>query len=162
MPSIKIIFWSVITLLLLVGCGKDTSEELPDNTVSNELLELVNTVRVAGCNCGNISYPPVAKLVWSEPLEKIAQSHSEDMNEHQEMTHTSSDGSLPVDRLNAAGYGWFTFYENIAFGFSTNEEVINAWLDSKPHCINIMNADVTEMAIAKSETYWTQIFAKPK
>ena len=35
-------------------------------------------------------------------------------------------------------------------------------LDSPGHCENIMNGNVTEMGVATSGSYWTQVFAKPK
>ncbi|MBL7110644.1 MAG: hypothetical protein ISS19_01735 [Bacteroidales bacterium] len=45
---------------------------------------------------------------------------------------------------------------------STEKAVIEAWLDSPGHCKNIMNDKVTELGVATSGAYWTQVFAKPK
>ncbi len=41
----------------------------------------------------------------------------------------------------------------------TEKKVIEGWLNSSGHCKNIMNGSVTEMGIATSGDYWTQVFA---
>ena len=84
------------------------------------------------------------------------------MNEHDNLSHTGSDGSDPGERLNAVGYEWSTYGENVASGYSTEKDVVEGWLDSPGHCENIMNGNVTEMGVATSSSYWTQVFAKPK
>lgn len=46
-------------------------------------------------------------------------------------------------------------------GQQNEEEVMKSWLKSPGHCANIMNPDVTEVGVARSGTYWTQLFAAP-
>jgi len=46
-------------------------------------------------------------------------------------------------------------------GQQNEEEVMKSWLKSPGHCANIMNPNVTEVGVARSGNYWTQLFATP-
>jgi uncharacterized protein YkwD len=84
------------------------------------------------------------------------------MNSHNNLDHTGSDGSSAGDRLTTGGYYWTTYAENIAVGYTSEQAVIDGWLKSDGHCKNIMNANVSEMGVATSGAYWTQVFATEK
>lgn len=147
--------------MIWTSCKK-TYLEAPETVDKQELLDLVNKVRENGCNCSGEDMPPVAAIVWNDTLTIVAQTHSDDMNSHNKLDHTGSDGSSPGDRLDYAGYNWTTYAENIAVGYTSEQAVIDGWLKSEGHCKNIMNANVTEMGVATSGSYWTQIFAAKK
>jgi len=145
-----------------LGYEDELYADAPENPDKNKLLGLVNEARKTGRYCGDEYFPPAGKVVWNELLEAAAQMHSDDMNTYDFLSHTGSDGSSPGDRLEKVGYEWTTYGENIAKGYPTEEEVIKGWLESPGHCANIMNPDFTEMGVATSGKYWTQIFATPK
>lgn len=156
--------------LFLLGLGMTSCDEIediispdaPEELDKTKLLRLVNEARQSGCDCGNTYYPPVAPLVWSDKLEEAAQLHSDDMNENDHFSHTGSQGSSVGDRLDAVNYLWSTYGENIAMGYPDEESVIKGWLDSPGHCQNIMGENFTEMAVASSGSYWTQLLARPR
>lgn len=127
-----------------------------------KILKLVNDVRVAGCDCGNITMPPVEAVSWNAQLEDAAVNYSIHMNHHNHFSHNGKDGSSPGDRISKQNYDWATYAENIAHGQKTEEEVMNSWIDSPGHCVNIMNANFKEMAVGRSGDYWTQLFATKK
>ena len=122
---------------------------VPENPNKQELLDLVNKARTSGCYLDN--------LVWNNKLEQAAQNHSDDMNENDFFSHTGSNGSSFMDRIFATGYDCNSCGENIAKGYVTEKAVINAWLKSEGYCKNIMNANFTEMGVATSGSYWTQV-----
>ena len=78
------------------------------------------------------------------------------------LSHQGSDGSDAGDRITQAGYTWQTYGENIAEGYTSEEAVIKGWLESEGHCQNIMNGAFTEMGVATSGSYWTQVFGTPR
>jgi uncharacterized protein YkwD len=43
-------------------------------------------------------------------------------------------------------------------GYTTEKQVVDAWLKSPGHCKNIMNKNYKEMGVARVGTYWTQTF----
>lgn len=159
-------------LLFLMGmlhACSNSDDELTDEIVVeeidvdlNRLLILVNEVRATGTTCGDTYYAPVESLVWSNKLEEAATLHSTDMYENDFFSHTSSDGTTLSSRLQDVNYNYASAGENIAFGYTTEESVINGWLNSQGHCANIMNPNFTEMGVGRVGNYWTQNFGKPR
>lgn len=164
--KIWLVYFSLL-LLFITGCTKSEDSEFnpsepAEPTTEEILLQLVNDVRTTGCTCGNTPYPPVAAVTWNDLLEDAAKVHSDDMNDNNSFSHRGSDGSTAGDRITQAGYNWRTYGENIARGYPDEEAVIRGWLASEGHCKNIMNDNFTEMAVAKSGSYWTQVLAKAR
>lgn len=136
-----------------------TTQTAPLEPSQQKLLDLVNKTRTSGCNCGGKFFPAVNSVSWNDALTAAAKKHSEYMNSSGNFSHTGEGGSNAGDRITAEGYNWTAYGENIAEGYPTEEEVVQAWLASPGHCENIMNKDFTEMGVATSGIYWTQDFA---
>ncbi|MFF8477049.1 CAP domain-containing protein [Streptomyces sp. NPDC015414] len=119
--------------------------------VTARIVELVNAER------GKVGCSP---LTLNATLTKAAQEHSADMAAHQNMSHTGSDGSSPGDRITGAGYSWSSYGENVAYGYSTAEEVMAGWMASPGHRANILNCAFKEIGVglAQPDSYWTQDF----
>ncbi|WP_373428865.1 CAP domain-containing protein [Streptomyces rishiriensis] len=124
----------------------------PASGTSARIVQLVNAER------GKVGCSPVT---LNAVLTKAAQAHSADMAAHQNMSHTGSDGSSPGDRITRAGYVWSTYGENVAYGYSTPEQVMAGWMSSPGHKANILNCAFKEIGVglAQSGSYWTQDFA---
>ncbi|MGW1885566.1 CAP domain-containing protein [Streptomyces sp. NPDC001970] len=131
--------------------AKPAAPAAPASGAVARVVQLVNSERSkAGCS-------PV-KL--NATLTKAAQDHSKDMAAHRNMSHTGSDGSNPGDRITRAGYNWSTYGENVAYGYSTPESVMQAWMTSPGHKKNILNCAFKEIGVglAQPNDYWTQDF----
>jgi uncharacterized protein YkwD len=138
-----------------------TEVQRPDfayNVKAGELLDMVNQVRAGGCNCGSTFMPAVSPLTWNDELGKAAFEHSDDMKTNNYFSHTGSDNSNAGERVIKEGYAWSTCGENIAWGQTTEQLVMNSWLKSEGHCKNIMNKAFKEMGAGRSDNYWTQVF----
>ncbi|WP_028192521.1 CAP domain-containing protein [Salinispora pacifica] len=126
------------------------------STEASEVVRLANAERAkAGC----------AALSIDEKLMTAAQRHSQDQADHQKMSHTGSDGSSPGDRINAVGYQWRTYGENVAWNQQSPEAVMTAWMNSPGHRANILNCSFTEIGVGVASSngpYWTQVFAAPR
>ena len=149
--------------IIFMGCQKN---ELDENNNDNQLdkekiLLLVNEAREKGCKCGSEDMPAVEPIKWNDKLEEAAQKHSDWMNKEDNLDHTGENGSSVGDRISETGYTFSTWGENIAWNYPNEEAVVEGWLESDGHCKNIMNASFTEMGVAKSDAYWTQVFATP-
>lgn len=115
------------------------------------VLALVNQERAAaGCQA----------VTLNAKLTKAAQDHSADMAANSNMSHTGSDGSDPGARITRAGYSWSTYGENVAYGYSTPEKVMEGWMNSQGHRENILNCSFKEIGIGLAQPgyYWTQDF----
>lgn len=149
--------------------GNTDPEPGPGDTFAEQMLFAVNQARSQEQNCGGQIMPAVPALTWDYDLESAAFSHSSDMANNNFMSHTGSDGSSPQDRIEATGYSWSTWAENVAAGQKDINAVMTSWMNSPGHCKNIMNGSVTEMGASYVENsstqygiYWTQVFAKPR
>lgn len=123
--------------------------------VTARVIQLVNAERAkVGCSA----------LTANATLAKAAQAHSADMAAHQNMSHTGSDGSSPGDRITRAGYSWSAYGENVAYGYSTPEQVMAGWMSSPGHRANILNCSYKEIGVglAQPNSYWTQDFGTPR
>lgn len=147
----------------LLSCMSSCVTDEPlDEPLINPTLDLVNKVRKEGCVCGIDTMPAVPVLTWNDSLARAAEDHSLDMSTNKFLSHSSTDGRNPGDRIRGTGYQWDAYAENIAKDETTQQEVMDLWLNSENHCKNIMKANVTEMGAGKTGEYWVQVFAKPK
>ncbi len=163
----NIVYLIIGTIFISCSKSEDPSIAPATNVMINgvnktEMLNLINSYRTKGCNCGTEVMPSVAKLIWNDKLGEAAIKHTKDMAANNYFSHTSQDGKSLVDRINAAGYTWFMLGENIAMGHTSEQQVMEGWINSPGHCKNIMNAGFTEVGFGRDKNYWTQNFGKPR
>ena len=125
-----------------------------------EVVRLTNVERYS-----NGLLPPVRK---QSNLDAAALRHSTDMavNMVDHISHTGTDGSSMVDRVEDAGYTpWTRLAENVAAGYSSPAAVLDGWMNSSGHRANILNADLRELGASYVYTssppyyhFWTQNF----
>ena len=82
-----------------------------------------------------------------------------------------SHGSSFSSRISAVGFIWSTVGENIATGFPTPRDVVNAWMGSTGHCQNILSPSFADVGtgigakpvrgFAGGLATWTQDFGLP-
>jgi uncharacterized protein YkwD len=154
----------LITLCLTSIATSCTGQESEDEILFSrtKMLRLVNEARRSGRYCGEEKFDPAPALKWNTKLEMAAKEHTIDMYEHNQLTHTGSDGKQVDARVDRQGYAWTYCGENVAYGALYEDEVMKEWLASPSHCVNIMNPKFREMGAWQSGLYWTQVFAGPK
>ncbi|KJK55486.1 sigma-70 family RNA polymerase sigma factor [Saccharothrix sp. ST-888] len=126
------------------------------SSIQQQVIDLVNTERSkAGCS-------PVRN---NSKLQAAAQGHSDDMAARNFFDHTNPDGAGPQARIEAAGYRWSTWGENIARGQSDPAAVMDSWMHSPGHRANILNCAFTELGVGVHQgsggPWWTQDFGAP-
>ena len=132
------------------------------------VLALINAARANGARCGQHDFGPAAPLRLSAALGQVAAGHANDMAVNQYFEHRDLAGRSPADRVRAIGYREKIVGENIAYGPTTPEEVVQGWMHSPGHCENIMDSRFAEMGISyapahstRHELYWVQVLALP-
>lgn len=80
----------------------------------------------------------------------------------QSFSHTRPNGSSFSTALTEAGVSYRTAGENIAYGQTTPQQVMNAWMNSSGHRANILNAKYTTIGVGytviNGTAYWAQLF----
>ena len=139
--------------VMIFTYARNTSE----NSFAQEVLNLVNAERAkAGLNplaLGDAQLTAAA----NERAKEVAQVAS----------HTRPDGTNCFTVLKEYGVDDTATGENAAWGEATPEEVVNDWMNSEGHRVNIMDPNAKYMALgydfdANSQWghNWVQIFAK--
>ncbi|MFH9352914.1 CAP domain-containing protein, partial [Kitasatospora sp. NPDC017646] len=128
----------------------------PNASYAQQVVDLVNVER-AKAGCGPVSAEP--------RLASAAQSHSDDMADRNYFDHASPEGYHADHRIEAAGYRWSTWGENIARGQKDPAAVMDAWMNSPGHRANILNCSFSQLGVGvrtgANGPWWTQVFAAP-
>jgi uncharacterized protein YkwD len=148
--------------------SRTTSRSTSRATSTARVLQLVNEVRANGTSCGEKSFGPAPPLQMSGTLDSVASEHAVDMARHDYFEHVDLNGHTPADRVRATGYRERLVGENIAYGPTSADEVVQGWLHSTGHCENIMDPRFVEMGLAavpgqgsRRGLYWDQLLTEP-
>jgi len=143
--------------------------EMAAQAAGQRVLDLVNQARSTRRNCGSKVFSAARPVSWSDVLAGASRLHAEDMARFSYLSHGGRDGSTPAQRVERAGYRYRAMGENIAGGQMKPEDAVTAWINSPPHCANLMSPAFTEMGVAfavdrtsKLGVYWAQEFGAPR
>jgi len=147
-------------LMLSTSCSKDSDEAInladaviPETKVIEiEIMELINAYRVEqGLNV----------LQSHDIVKSQAYTHTDHMIETSNLSHENFFARKSY-LMNAIGAEVVT--ENVAYGFTNAEAVVNAWIRSEGHKENMegnyTNFDVSAEQNEKGKWYFTNIFVK--
>ena len=135
-----------------------------------KVLDEINGWRSDVCFCGNVKKRPAGELIWDNKLEEVAQEYADELAAENEknkdsflyLSHVGTDGSTLKMRLEEKEYAVVYCVENIAHLKGSETMVIDHWMNNPTSCGNIMNRQVTAMAMARSGDFWVILFAHPK
>ncbi|HEV8609762.1 MAG TPA: CAP domain-containing protein [Thermoanaerobaculia bacterium] len=109
-------------------------------------------------------------LAPSAALDRIAQAYADDMLKRSHYGHVDPEGLTVRERAFAGGYDLRFIAENLASGQSTVDEVMDGWMKSDKHRVNILSKIYTEagfgLAIGRNrrgyQIIWVQVFGRPR
>lgn len=106
---------------------------------SEKLVSLTNEKRIEN---------GVSALRFNEELSKAADLKASDMLSKNYWAHNSPDGKTPWVFIRNSGYTYVYAGENLARGFSSAEEVVNAWMASTTHRSNLLSETYEDIGFA--------------
>lgn len=161
MKTIKLLPIMALMALLSFSCS---TEEFPEETI--ESAALVNT--------------PVAKTIEIEILELINNHRIgmglnplNNMNIIKSVAFTHTDYMVEINQVNHDNFfqrknsliqnaGAVSVSENVAYGYSSAQAVVNAWINSAGHRANIegnyTDFDISAEQNSEGRWYYTNIF----
>ena len=156
---------SLLTMLTVLSfsCSTDTIDDKVDTlelnfktpqtkTIEVEILEQINNHRLS------LGLNPLDDMTI---IKSVAYSHTDYMMDIGEISHDNFFTRSNYLKQNA---GAKKVSENVAYGYSTAETVVNAWLKSEGHRATIegdfTNCDVSAEKNEKGRWYYTNIFIK--
>ncbi|GIF10473.1 CAP domain-containing protein [Actinoplanes teichomyceticus] len=130
-----------------------TAAPVSESTLQADIVRLTNAQRTAhGC----------AALKVDSRLVTAARGHSAYMAQSGSFSHTGRGGSSFAAREKAAGYPRPSA-ENIAWGYRTGKDVVDAWMKSPGHRANILSCKSRTVGVGavysdNGTPYYTQDF----
>ncbi len=109
---------------------------------SSDLLALTNQQRIAN---------GLAPLVMNQDLTNAAQMKAQNMFADNYWAHFAPDGTSPWYWFLKAGYQYNYAGENLARGFTTANDVMNAWMNSPGHRANVLSPNYKDIGFAVME-----------
>ncbi|RKT56140.1 CAP domain-containing protein [Saccharothrix australiensis] len=157
----KVAACAAVIALAGTGLAGQGHAQVAANAVHDEaadavqrVVDLVNAER-GKAGCGPLRAEGKAR--------SAAQSHADDMAARGYYDHTSPEGADAGDRLDAAGYRWRKWGENIHKGPSSPEDAVRDWMNSAEHRANIVNCDFNDLGVGVNHKangpWWVQVFA---
>lgn len=170
-----------VTMVMCVGCGKMADGELDGDAVARDISEMDSTevylddaaIALAEeatvdqnlASAAQSAFNQVNQLrteaglttlTWSSDLETAARVRATEATSY--FSHTRPDGSAWWTVDSRVMYG-----ENLARGYYTATDVVNAWMASPTHMANIMKSDFKTLSIVVIQNsdgtwYWSQEF----
>ncbi len=154
----------LVALISFASCSKDSLEEMETaslgtepvplnySAVEMEVLDLVNAYRME---------KGLSQLDYMDDISRQAMDHNTHMLENNEVCHHDFPSRYTA-LVN--GVGAKAVSENVAFAYRSAEAVVNAWIKSDGHRIN-MEGDHTHFGISVKEDqdgkpYYTNIFIR--
>lgn len=109
------------------------------NISLDQLLQLTNKQRTDN---------GLAPVTLNSELANAAAGKAQDMLTKNYWAHFAPDGGTPWGFIHGAGYQYIYAGENLARGFNTADEVVNAWMASPGHRENILSPNYKEIGFA--------------
>jgi len=159
----KLPLLALFTVLTFSSCSTDSIDDKADamelslfsqeaKTIEVEILELINNHRLS------LGLNPLAEM---DVIKSVAYSHTDYMVDNDEVSHHNFFTRSNYLKSNA---GAEKVSENVAFGYSSAESVVRAWIKSESHKENLegdfTNFDISAEKNEDGRWYYTNIFIK--
>ena len=136
-----------------------------------DALRRLNDLRLRGAACREPGPTTAQPLRWNDNLAAAALVQAREMALLKRMSHRDRENRGLAERLHASGYRFSAAVENLAVGYPSLDDVVDAWIGSEGHCENLMNRAVLEIGLAcvdadaadapEERRYWTLVLGAP-
>lgn len=109
------------------------------NVSTQELMILTNEKRQES---------GLGPLTIDDRLSQAAAGKASDMFSKDYWAHDAPDGTTPWDFIKGAGYNYIYAGENLARGFNSAQDVVNAWMASPEHRQNMLSSNYQNVGFA--------------
>lgn len=125
--------------------------------LETEVVKLVNAERAK---------KGLQLLTQNWELSRVCRYKSQDMITKNYFDHQSPTYGSPFNMMESFGIRFSAGAENIAYGQSTPQVVMDSWMNSAGHRNNILSPSFTQIGVGAAKNsqgnlYWTQMFIKP-
>lgn len=114
--------------------------------------------------------PQRRPLSWNPALTAAAEQYARAMADQGFFAHIAPDGTTLAQRVDRTKYRWRAIAANLAAGYATLDETLQAWAHSPGHCRNLLDDRYTEFGVARVHSkraagrygvYWVLVLGQP-
>lgn len=142
-----VIKFIVISIIILYPLGAWLTPDIL-LTESKRIVQLTNQIRQSN---------GLPNLTDNVNLSASAGQKVQDMLVNQYFAHIGPDQVGLIKWLNNNNYQFSSAGENLAMGFMTAEDVVNAWVKSPTHYANLVDPSYKEIGVAMTSGYYNNI-----
>ncbi len=153
---------------LSMGIDDDLMDDvvLVDDPMDDELAATSGDVSF-GSLLNNLRISNGDRVVtYDSRIDAAAQGHADDMVDRNYFAHDSPEGETVQDRLIAQGYDPSAWGENIARTQQTEEQALDAWINSPPHNALLQANSVSNFGLgvagSGAQKSWVLVMATEK
>ena len=154
-------------------CERECGEAFPESSEQESAADdeerietlrlLFNEARAAGGCCENECFRASGGLTEQAELRQAAASHAGDMAARGFISHETPEGLDAVTRIRRAGYEGCSVGENISVGDDDPAVVLDDFLSSYEHCLNVLEPRFSSVGTALArdtdgEAHWVVTF----
>lgn len=139
--GIRVILFSFLIISLFAVRINPASISATTNTES--VLAYATSMSQSGLLQATNNYRAqngLGPLLLNGQLNSSSQAKAQHMVDNNYWAHTAPDGTEPWFFFGQAGYNYTTAGENLAYGFTTSEAVVDGWINSPSHRANIVGS----------------------
>ncbi len=141
----KFVFWNLVALIFIKAVFSYSGLQFASITggtpifAKEEIVSQTNAFREF-LGLGDLKENPV--------LDQAASQKLQNMITNQYFAHTSPTGISPWHWIEVNNYGYIYAGENLAIGFVTAKDTVDAWENSPSHRANLANSNFKEIGVA--------------
>jgi len=136
--SLKVLISIFLLVAIIVPFSASPEVEAKAEITPISVVELINDYR---------DQHGLSELSYNSTLAETADAKSRDIIIRDYWAHTAPDGYGFKNLLASSDYKYKIAGENLAFGYETSKEVIQAWIDSPTHNAVLLHPDFKDIGI---------------
>ncbi len=163
--SLYLLFGLILIPVVAAFGNNGKTTDVPKSGLDQDLLTgIFNEFRNKGTHCGRHYHEPVPPLTWSGKLANVAQLFSDALYANRNNHDLAQMNGFDLQgALQDAGYDYVNLFQSHArLTSSYTEELFVEWLmDNEGACNQIMDADLSEIGVAKTGLFRVLLLATP-
>ncbi len=141
----KFIFWNLIALIFIKAVFSYSGAQFASLLDSTPLFSREDIVSQTNALRSALK---LNQLKENSVLDAAAAQKLQDMINNQYFAHTSPAGITPWHWIDISNYSYTYAGENLAIGFSTAKDTVDAWDKSPAHRDNLLNTKYKDIGVA--------------
>lgn len=123
---------------------------MPD-VLADEQRQIISLVNIERAQKG------FAPLAENDPLDRSADLKAADMARHEYFSHVGPNNRRLGTLLDMVGYKYQSAGENLAMGFSSAKDVVEAWIKSPTHYANMVDHEFEDTGVGLESGYFNGV-----